>query len=115
MKTWAQLKERYQKMKPINYDELDPGIRERVRKMREAGFNTTDSGDGVSKIGYMECALPFPHVYAVGSPETMVQDCEKLWAMFPDATVEATYSPADRTLMLGVYWFQQSSEEYDNE
>lgn len=44
------------------YDELDPGIRDLVRFLRERhGFNTTDSGDG-SKAATMDCAMPFPHV-----------------------------------------------------
>lgn len=50
----------------INYDELDPGIREVVRRLNNAGFTTTDSGDGVSKPEILDGdALDFPHVYMV--------------------------------------------------
>lgn len=42
---------------------LDPGIRDRVLAFIEAGFCTTDSGDGVSKTGFLaEEVLPFPHL-----------------------------------------------------
>jgi len=50
----------------IDYDEIDPGIRDVVRRLREAGYNTTDSGDGVTKFAEggeaMDCALPYAHV-----------------------------------------------------
>ncbi len=46
----------------FDYDQLDPGIRQTVRLIHEFGFETTDSGDGITKIGVMECALPFAHV-----------------------------------------------------
>lgn len=48
----------------IPYDELDPGIRKHVRALNDAGIKTTDSGDGVSKIGTPgeACMLPFPNV-----------------------------------------------------
>ena len=47
------------------WDELDPGIADMVRLLWDAGFQTTDSGDGVSKIGGpMDdgCIVPAPHV-----------------------------------------------------
>lgn len=46
----------------INYDALDPGIREVVRAINEWGWKTCDSGDG-SKAGTMEGALDHPHVF----------------------------------------------------
>lgn len=43
--------------------ELDPGIVETVRLLWDAGFQPTDSGDGMSKVGSgMEGVLPMPHV-----------------------------------------------------
>ena len=47
----------------IDYDALDPGIRETVRALRAANFRTTDSGDGRTKT--YDWALPFPHVVVV--------------------------------------------------
>jgi hypothetical protein len=48
----------------VDYDALDPGIRELVRRLNGAGIETCDSGDGVTKVGVMECALPYAHVVA---------------------------------------------------
>ncbi|HVT63029.1 MAG TPA: hypothetical protein VHD33_06065 [Legionellaceae bacterium] len=36
-------------LEPINYDELDPGVRQLVKNLRSFYFETTDSGDGVTK------------------------------------------------------------------
>lgn len=43
-------------------DGLDVGIRDLVVYLIGAGFYTTDSGDG-SKVGKVEGALPFKHVF----------------------------------------------------
>jgi hypothetical protein len=48
-------------MDGIDYESIDPGIRETVRWLRTLGYETTDSGDGRSKVG-MGCALPYPNV-----------------------------------------------------
>lgn len=45
----------------LNYEEMDPGIRDVVKALNEAGFETTDSGDG-SKAATDEDAFAFPHV-----------------------------------------------------
>lgn len=47
----------------IDYTKISPGIRELVRKLNEAGFVTTDSGDGSNYENGMECAIPFPNVH----------------------------------------------------
>jgi hypothetical protein len=65
----------------LNYSNLDPGIRDVVRLLRERGFNTTDSGDGVSKVakhGPMDGVLPFPHVVALLDEETMISETKRL-------------------------------------
>ena len=48
----------------FDYEQVDPGIRDVVRTLRDAGFDTTDSGDG-SKAATMSCAVPWPMVAAV--------------------------------------------------
>jgi hypothetical protein len=67
-------------VKPLNIDELDPGIRRVVRWLREHGFETTDSGDGVSKWSLIQDgeALDFPHVFMVVRPEEMVAEARRL-------------------------------------
>lgn len=42
-------------------ESLDPGVRRLVTLLRERGFNTTDSGDGVSKPSD-ERSMDVPHV-----------------------------------------------------
>lgn len=93
----------------MSYDECDPGIRDIVRKVNEAGFTTTDSGDGVSKPadwyqpddhGITE-AMPFPHVVATSTPMSLVSDAERLAAVLGAGwTVEATYATHDRIATL---------------
>ncbi|HEX8030309.1 MAG TPA: hypothetical protein VF491_17665 [Vicinamibacterales bacterium] len=79
----------------VNYDELDPGIREIVRRVNQAGFETTDSGDGVSKpAAWYESgeAIPFPHLVATTTAADMVADACRLSAVLGDGwTVEAEY------------------------
>ena len=53
-------------MGDLNYAELDPGIRRVVAMLRHFGFETTDSGDGVTKFKDPSWdpdeLIPFPHV-----------------------------------------------------
>lgn len=98
---------------PIDYSALCPGIAGTVRWLRERGFDTTDSGDGVSNAG-MECALPMPNVAMVVPSEIMLTECDRLYRAVVDAgitpdgdsvNVEASYSPVDGVgmlLLLGV-------------
>lgn len=88
----------------IEYDKLDAGIVDKVRLMVQNGFNTTDSGDG-KKVD-MECSLPFPHIFAIGNPNSMVEDCEKLQELFPDAIIEASWSVGG-PLVLMVMWEEE--------
>lgn len=81
-------------VEPIDYSELDPGIRDVVRVMREAGFDTTDSGDGVSKPKDDMCVLEYPHVFAVTEPARMVPEADRLAALLgPEWDVDVSYSP----------------------
>ena len=78
-------------MTDINYRALDPGIRGLVRWLRDRGFNTTDSGDGVSKfakLGDDACALRFPHVFmTVARPEWLCPEAGRLSTLLADAGV----------------------------
>lgn len=88
----------------VDYAALDPGIREIVRRVNDAGFETTDSGDGVSKpadwyaIGE---AIPFPHVVAATTPGLMVPAAERLAAVLgPEWNVEAVYQTLTKSAHL---------------
>jgi len=88
----------------MNYDELDPGIRDTVRMLHANGFATTDSGDGVSKpADWYESgeAIPFPHVVVTSTPDTMVADAERCAAVLgADWNVEAEYQTLTKTAHL---------------
>jgi hypothetical protein len=89
---------------PIDLSALDPGIRDVVRRIREAGFETTDSGDGVSKSADWYAsgeAIPFPHVAVETTPGWMVSDAHQLAELLGDGwNVEATYATHDQVASL---------------
>lgn len=60
-----------------NYEEMNPGIRQTVKWLRELGFETTDSGDG--KTGDCECDHPYPYVaMTVGHPLHLIIETDRL-------------------------------------
>ena len=89
----------------IDYDALDPGIRETVRLLNKWGFSTRDSGDGTTKIAagwapYDE-ALPYPHVFCAVAPTQMIAEAKRLLAVLgSNWRVQATYDPADESSFL---------------
>lgn len=84
---------------PIEYDELDPGIREVVRRLRAAGFETCDSGDGKSKPP--EEGSEMPHVIMNCPRENLFSEADRLaaevatWGLAADHgySVMASYEP----------------------
>lgn len=86
----------------LQMSDLDPGVRSFVKWLRDHGFETTDSGDGVSKPAEA-MVLEFPHVvirvhdmwklggeanrlaFLLGKNGTVVQNGE----------IQASYDPAD--------------------
>lgn len=88
-------------MSEIDYDALDPGIRDIVRDLRAVGFHTTDSGDGVSKP-VNERVFHVPHVAVrVTDLNTLVKQADELLAalVYIDGSyawrVEASYVPGE--------------------
>lgn len=93
---------------------LDPGIRRTVAWLRDLGFSTTDSGDGVSKG---EDGLAFAHVFIV--PNTwsdLVQTARLLlWHLQGHAKIdvgpvgrgavfiEASFDPFDGTAIVQLH------------
>lgn len=89
----------------IDYEALDPGIRETVRWLNAEGFETSDSGDGHSKRD-MECAQPFPHVAVPIMPELLVKGADLLRELLAsrgitlsaiggeNPCIQASYDPA---------------------
>lgn len=80
---------------------LDSGVRDLVIALRSAGYETTDSGDGVSKPQVDGCTLPFLHVYVrVPRPQFVWFFTNELYDWLQsngheDLTVEASYVPGE--------------------
>lgn len=89
------------KLKPVDYEQLNPGIRDLVRELREVHkFETTDSGDGTNYANGMECAMKERHVAMVTEPTVMVYDAVRLQDLYPDAYIECSWSPKDADAVL---------------
>lgn len=104
----------------LNYDDLDPNIRETVRWLRGMNFDTCDSGDGVSKglpPENCECDyLPFPHVVIRVTKQQLALDADTLARLLEahhgiklepqtdeggdEPNLQASYDPADGTAVL---------------
>lgn len=50
-------------LRPLDPEEISPGVRALVFALREAGLFTVDSGDGSNYEAGMGCAMPYPHVF----------------------------------------------------
>lgn len=102
----ADYREAYNAMEPINYDDLDPGIRDVVIMLRNAGFNTCDSGDG-SKANTMACAVEYPHVAALTEPDAMIEQSKVMLALLREHDlrwcVDASYGAHDGQAILYAY------------
>ena len=96
---------------PLNEADLDHGIRLTVRWLREHNFDTTDSGDGVSKADLITTgdALDFPHVVMVVEPRALITESLRLFDLLETrglppgpGTIQANFDPADgvATIML---------------
>ncbi|HYC33160.1 MAG TPA: hypothetical protein VEB59_12800 [Gemmatimonadales bacterium] len=100
----------------VDYEALDPGIREVVRTLRKWGFNTCDSGDGKTKVGDpewdQETVNPVPHVAVVVPADELVEQARHLAsllkregvALVPQGRggpyVAASFDPTDGTAIL---------------
>jgi hypothetical protein len=102
---------------PPDYSLLDPGIRRLIRWLRSKGYETTDSGDGTTKLGDPD-ALDFPHVFILSARARLAAEADDLLAdlatigivVAPQseegegASIQAMYDPADGTAVLGLFW-----------
>lgn len=90
---------------PIDYNQIDEGVRDLVRKLREEyRFETTDSGDGSNYEAGMECAIPDRHVFMKVAPAKCLnyawQIHEDFKSEYPDLVVEVTYRVGDLAFIL---------------
>jgi hypothetical protein len=86
-----------------DYQALDPGIRAIVMRLRQAQFETTDSGDGTSKPAD-ERVFEVPHVVCEVAPGQLLEEADRMARVLdqlePGWVVEATYFPTDQTAIL---------------
>jgi hypothetical protein len=96
----------------IDYSELDPGIRDVVRLLRSWGFNTTDSGDGVSKPEDYEGVLRVPHVHCtLTGKQGLKEQARRMHRNLrhlagvseDDFSVEACFLPASETAVISLF------------
>jgi hypothetical protein len=106
-------------MDTLDPNTLDPGIRTTVLWLREHGFDTRDSGDGVSKIDVNAgdddfAALWYPHVAIIVPPDQLIAEARRLLKLLfargirideqgPDESVpaiEASFDPANDIAMI---------------
>lgn len=61
----------------LDADEMmNPGIKETVRLLRELGFDTVDSGDGVTHL--CECDAPVPYVHMLVPRKILCDEADRL-------------------------------------
>lgn len=90
-------------MTPCNLEEVDTGVRQLVTWLRAMSFDTTDSGDGVSKPA-AERTLDVPHVFMVGHVATVLQRRLAIAGHDPKpGRIQYTYDPADNVHVVALY------------
>jgi hypothetical protein len=78
-------------MQEMPWSTLDENIVNVVRFLAENGFETIDSGDGVSKVEGdepMGCAMAFPNVAIVTLRDAVIDECDRLYRILQDLGVE---------------------------
>lgn len=76
-------------VEPLTQEQLDqvnPGIRNTVKTLREWGYRTCDSGDG--KTHDHACDLDVPYVHIIVSPEHLFSETNRLVEKLKDFGIE---------------------------
>lgn len=89
----------------LDYSTLTPGIRRTVALVRSWGFETTDSGDGVTNVqAGMEEAMTRPNVYMTVLPSCLIAEADRLLRELLNVGVEVdTQGPDDGPCIQGMY------------
>ncbi len=84
-------------------EELDPGIKATVELLQSEGFDTCDSGDGVSKDPE-DRAMDVPHVFVAATRYDMLFEADRMLGVLDESwTIEASYNPSDRHATILAY------------
>lgn len=103
-------------MKSLDYTTLNPGIRKVVQFLRENGFDTCDSGDGVTHEHACDLDRPYVHIL-VQEPAKLVAEADRLTELLSQhgiklepqdeevtaRSVEASYWPASQTAVMSLW------------
>lgn len=105
-------------MADFDYEAINPGVRRLVRFLREHGFETCDSGDGVTRE--FECDPGFPYVHMRVNAGDMVDlsvrlhnlllpfvdfhpECKTEDEQMAAPMIEASFSPVDLIATLSIF------------
>lgn len=78
----------------IDYEQLNPGVRELVQELRELlNLQTTDSGDGTNFKNGMGGAMEERHVFIQVEVDEMIDTAKELHVLYPDSHIECNWSP----------------------
>lgn len=108
----------------LDYESLDPDVRDVVRMLQGQGFNTTDSGDGIAKFDADGIELPdweggtsgagVAHVVVVVEPADLAAEADRmadiiraagvvldpLGPELDTAAIQASYDPANHIAVI---------------
>lgn len=96
----------------LDYEQMNPGIRDVVIFLRDNGFTTCDSGDGATRDH--DCDLPLPYVHMQIPRNSIAVEVERLAALmmqrgiepynrFGMPRIEANYAPGRDFAILSLY------------
>lgn len=93
------------------YSKLNPGIRDVVRLLRENGFITTDSGDGVTNVqAGMEGALKIPHVVCRTGEDFIIMEANRMFDLLKSkgidvgpGQIESVYCPLQKIVTITLW------------
>lgn len=95
-------------MDTLDYNLIQPRMRQTVRWLRSMGFDTCDSGDGVTNVeAGMEDALEMPHVMMTVKKANMIYEADRLYHACLETKIhgkiEASYDPEDESAIIILY------------
>lgn len=116
--TYEKVEEENSAAKPLpelDYNTLNPGIGNLVKLLRDNGFDTRDSGDGVTQN--FQCDIGIPYVHMVTTRDALTFEADRLMQVLTEAgvtleptneegttaTIEAGYNPLGRWATLTVF------------
>lgn len=97
----------------MNFREINPGVCKLVAMLQDHGFDTCDSGDGITnpQLG-IDGAMEVPNVFMTVPPAAIVSESKRLLDLLCSridfesessvASIEASYSPLDDTAVIAL-------------